>query len=145
VDRECLIVYWTPTNDYPRRSNAIVECKVLGPATGIHTAKPVFPHRHELSCNGSIIVVKKSPRRTRLFHNPRISGLHISRLQNIAMENATRATKPQPNPAAFRASIAGSSPNLIRASRPVRQGIHGQLSCQGKRERDVGRLNCPGG
>src|ERR1700692_3436734 len=36
--------------------------------------------------------------------------------------NATPATKPQPNPAAFRASIAGSSPNLKRASRPVRHG-----------------------
>ena len=48
VDREGPIVYWTPTNDYPRRSNAIVECKLLGPTTGIHTAKPVFPHLHEL-------------------------------------------------------------------------------------------------
>jgi hypothetical protein len=49
VDREGSIAYWTPTNDYPRRSNAIVECKLLGPATGIHTAKPVFPRLHELS------------------------------------------------------------------------------------------------
>jgi ActR/RegA family two-component response regulator len=51
--------------------------------------------------------------------------------------NATRATKRQPNPAAFRASIAGSAPNLIRASRPVRQGTHGQLSCKGKREKGM--------
>jgi hypothetical protein len=49
--------------------------------------------------------------------------------------NATRATKPQPNPAAFRASIAGSSPNLIRASRPVRHGKASTDNCPVWKER----------
>src|ERR1700727_1676366 len=61
--------------------------------------------------------------------------------------NATRATKatakPRRIPRIYCRFVAEFNTGFTASS--ARQGIHGQLSCKGKRERDVRGPNCPGG
>ena len=104
---------------------------------------PYFPISTSCHCNGQI-AVKKTSKRARPFTIPRFLAFSPGQHGDVNATRATKATaKPRRIPRIYCWFVAEFNTGFTASS--ARQGIHGQLSCKGKRERDVRRLNCPGG